>query len=325
MIRQQLKSLRDSVYGGRERLLNLVSVPLVVLIYHRVIELPSDPQMLAVRPDRFRQQLQALKAAFEIRRFEQSWADIQRPTVVITFDDGYADNLEYALPILEDLGIPATFFIATGYVGGSRELWWDELERSLLHSSGGKVLNRVGAVELNRMYDCAQARERETLYQFLHPRLKTLSVKEREASMAELASLMIGIPEPRSSYRVLTAPELAQLAASPMATVGAHTVCHQPLSSLSVEEQREEIELSRMQLQEWTGRPVPVFSYPFGAKTDYTPETVALCRQAGFSRVAANYPAVVRRWTDPYQIPRFLVRDWSADDLLFRLRRFTGL
>ncbi|OOV06638.1 hypothetical protein RF819_07765 [Rhodoferax fermentans] len=306
-------------------LLNLGSVPLVVLIYHRVIELPSDPQMLAVPPTRFREQLQALQAAFDILRFEQCWADVQRPTVVITFDDGYADNFQFALPILEELDIPATFFIATGYIGGEREFWWDELERILLCSSGGQALNRVGAVDLDRTYDCGQVREREALYQFLHPQLKTLSVKEREGAMAELARLVIGIPEPRSSHRVLATQELVQLAASPMATVGAHTVCHQPLSSLSIEDQREEIECSRAQLQEWTGRPVQVFSYPFGAKSDYTPETVAICRRAGFDRVAANHSAVVRSWTDPYRVPRFLVRDWSADELMSRLRRFAGL
>ena len=325
MLRQKLKALRELAYSGREWLFNLGAVPLVVLIYHRVIELPSDPQMLAVSPSRFREQLQALQASFDILRFEQSWADIQRPTVIITFDDGYADNLEYALPILEKLDIPATFFIATGYVGGDREFWWDELERVLLCSSGGEVLNRVGVVDLDRTYDCNLVGEREALYQFLHPQLKTLSLKEREASMAELASVVTGTPEPRSSHRVLSTSELAKLAASPMATIGAHTVCHQPLSSLSIAAQREEIECSRAQLQEWTGRPVQVFSYPFGAKSDYTSETVDICRRTGFCRVAANHPAVVRSWTDPYRVPRFLVRNWSADELMSRLRRFAGL
>jgi peptidoglycan/xylan/chitin deacetylase (PgdA/CDA1 family) len=325
MIKQRLRSLRDLVYWTRECLLNQISVPLVVLIYHRVIDLPTDPQQLAVHPDRFRQQLQALKDVFEIRRFEQSWAGLDRPTVVITFDDGYVDNHEYALPILEELGIPATFFITTGYVGSSRELWWDELERVLYCSSGGTALSRIGPVALDRTYDCAKASEREALYHSIHPQLKILDVAERESALADLASAMTGTPEARSSYRVMNVNELVKMAASPMVTLGAHTVSHQPLSSLSVAEQGAEIEDSRTQLCDWIGRPVNVFSYPFGNRGDYTQATVDLCRKAGFTRVAANHAGVVRRTTDPVMVPRFLVRDWPADELLFRLRRFAGL
>ncbi len=325
MIKQRLKSLRDLAYSARECLLNQVSVPLVVLIYHRVIDLPTDPQQLAVRPVRFRQQLQALKDAFEIRRFDQSWAGLDRPTVVITFDDGYADNLEYALPVLEELEIPATFFITTGYVGSSRELWWDELERVLLCSSGGTTLSRIGPIVLDRAYDCAQASEREALYHTIHPQLKILGVAERESALADVAVAMTGTPEARSSYRVMNVNELAQMASSPMVTLGAHTVSHQPLSSLSVTDQGAEIEDSRTQLCDWIERPVNVFSYPFGDRGDYTQDTVDLCRKAGFIRVAANHAGVVRRTTDPFRVPRFLVRDWPADELLFRLRRFAGL
>jgi peptidoglycan/xylan/chitin deacetylase (PgdA/CDA1 family) len=332
-LRRRLRPLRpyvDAVRGStghvRERVRNLASMPTVVLIYHRVCELAHDPQRLAVRPDRFAAHMRALREAFEVLRFEQDWPPQRRPAVAITFDDGYADNIENALPILESAGVPATFFIATGYVGGGREFWWDELERVLLSGAAGpRRVQRLGAVELERAYDGASAGERRLLYQDLHPRLKKLSVAAREDALASLREAFPESAPARRSHRVMDVDEVVRMGASGVVTLGAHTVWHQPLASLAVEAQRDEIGRSRTMLQEWTGRPVHVFSYPFGNHDDYTPQSVALCRDFGFTRVAANFPAVVRERTDPMQVPRFLVRDWPADELLHRLRRFAGL
>jgi peptidoglycan/xylan/chitin deacetylase (PgdA/CDA1 family) len=324
-MRQFARRVRDDLRSTSERLANVVAPPVIVLIYHRVIALPADPQMLAVHPDRFREQLRALKSCFEVRRFEESWSDVRRPTVVLTFDDGYADNLHFALPILEENGVPATFFIATGYIGGEREFWWDELDRLLLLASGGPRLEALVPLVLPRAYALDDAAARDALYRDIHPLMKKVSIADREHVLAELARVMRGVPPARESHRVLGLDELRRLAASPIATIGAHTVSHQPLSSLSLQEQQHEIERSRNALVSWLKRDVAVFSYPFGARADYEPGTVDLCRRAGFTRVASNVQGVYRRWTDPFQVPRFLVRDWSGPDLMRRLKFFAGL
>jgi peptidoglycan/xylan/chitin deacetylase (PgdA/CDA1 family) len=325
-LRPYVDALRGSAHHVRERVRNLASMPTVVLIYHRVCELAHDPQKLAVRPDRFAAHMRSLREAFAVLRFEQAWPPQRRPAVAITFDDGYADNIDNALPILEAAAVPATFFIATGYVGSGREFWWDELERVLLNGgTGPRQVQRLGVMELDRAYDGASAEERRMLYLDLHPRVKRLSVAEREGALAALREAFPGSAPARRSHRVMDVEDVVRMGASPAVTLGAHTVWHQPLASLAVEAQREEIGRSRAMLQEWTGRPIDVFSYPFGNHDDYTPQSVALCRDFGFTRVAANFPAVVRERTDPMQVPRFLVRDWPADELLHRLRRFAGL
>jgi peptidoglycan/xylan/chitin deacetylase (PgdA/CDA1 family) len=325
-LRPYVDAVRDSADHMRARVRNLASMPMVVLIYHRVCELPHDPQQLAVRPDRFAAHMRTLRDAFEVLRFEQEWPPLRRPAVAITFDDGYADNFENALPILESVGMPATFFIATGYVGSGREFWWDELERALLNGAAGlRRVQRLGAVEFERAYDGASPEDRRALYQDLHPRLKKLSVADRENALAALHEAFPTSAPARNSHRVMAVDEVTRMGASKVVTLGAHTVWHQPLASLTVEAQRDEIGRSRAMLQEWTGRPIDVFSYPFGNHDDYTPQSVALCRDFGFTRVAANFPAVVRERTDPMQVPRFLVRDWPVDEFLYRLRRFAGL
>ena len=108
----------------------------MILAYHRVASPPSDPQLLAVPPSRFEEQLAALRAHFDpasLSGLAEALESGRRPAgVVLTFDDGYGDNLHEALPLLERYDWPATVFVTTGYVGGAREFWWDELERILL-------------------------------------------------------------------------------------------------------------------------------------------------------------------------------------------------
>ncbi|MFY9558249.1 MAG: polysaccharide deacetylase family protein, partial [Blastocatellia bacterium] len=123
-----LEKLRRSFASTRRYL----SGRTLILLYHRVGDADSDPWQLAVTPQHFDEQLQVLrKYAWPLSLRELStahgrnWHPGRR--VVITFDDGYADNLTAAKPLLEKHDIPATVFIATGYTGADREFWWDEL------------------------------------------------------------------------------------------------------------------------------------------------------------------------------------------------------
>ncbi len=106
----------------------------VILMYHRVTRTDVDPWALCVDPNNFSQQMKALKRiATPIPLTELPDADPQHPSVAITFDDGYLDNLEIAHPILGQHGIPATIFVSTGYVDRPHGYWWDELEAIFLH------------------------------------------------------------------------------------------------------------------------------------------------------------------------------------------------
>ena len=89
----------------------------------------ADMNAIAVSPTNFRAQIDYLKKNFPIVRFEENWDTVQKPAIAITFDDGYADNLTEALPILREAEVPATFFISTEHLGVGGEFWWDALER----------------------------------------------------------------------------------------------------------------------------------------------------------------------------------------------------
>src|SRR5262245_13457331 len=109
----------------------------LILMYHRVAELPLDPWGLAVSPGHFAEHLQVLHKHGQPLALSRAVARLQehrlrRGTLVVTFDDGYSDNLYLARPLLERYDVPATVFLVTGYIGGDREFWWDELENILL-------------------------------------------------------------------------------------------------------------------------------------------------------------------------------------------------
>jgi peptidoglycan/xylan/chitin deacetylase (PgdA/CDA1 family) len=310
---------------SRNRLFNCIDPPVVILIYHRVTTLPSDPQLLAVTPDNFRAQLRYLKQSYPVVRFEDDWSVLTEPAVAITFDDGYADNALEALPILEEVGAPATFFVSTGNIGTRREFWWDELERIIL---GGWTFPETFALKDNRFgqtWPTAALYERQALYQEILPLVKELDSANREKWLMQLRQWAQAGEEGREGYRAMTVDELRRLAGSSRVTIGAHTVTHTPLSSLSSAAQQEEIRASKRQLESWLGQGIRVFSYPFGDHNDYTRASRKLCAEAHFVKAAANFPGQAHNWTDPFQLPRQLVRNWPVELFAEKLRGFWTL
>jgi peptidoglycan/xylan/chitin deacetylase (PgdA/CDA1 family) len=301
---------------------NLLDPPVLVLTYHRVAKMQTDPQLLAVTPGNFRAHLQLLKKKFPVVRFEDDWTHITKPAVAITFDDGYADNEVAALPILEELEIPATFFVSTGTIGTAHEFWSDEVERIILGEWTFPERFELDDSRFKRTWPTATVGERHVFYREMLAAMKEVDAMRRNSWIRQLRQWARAGEEGREFNRAMTIKELELLGRSSWATVGAHTVTHTPLSSLPVAEQRREIEDSKRDLESWLGREVTVFSYPFGQRCDYTPESVDLCREAGFIKAAANFPGQAHRWTDPYQIPRLVVRNWSLDIFIKHLRRF---
>lgn len=322
MLRKIYQKSYDGIIGARNRLCNLIDTPIIVLIYHRVTTLSSDPQQLAVSPTNFLAHMLFLRDNFPILRFEDDWSNIKEPSVVITFDDGYADNVRDALPVLENVGVPATFFVSTGWLGSNREFWWDELERILLGE--GKFPSRFELCDesLGKEWTTKCHKDRIALYQEIHLMIKKIDVVRREDWFNQLHAWAGTAEEGRLTHRAMTICELQKLATSGLTTIGAHTVSHTPLATLSSHEQQLEIVESKKELEKLTGREVKVFSYPFGGKSDYSNETVRLCRNAGFVRAASNFPGHVHHWTDPYQTPRYLVRNWSLEIFKGKLKEY---
>ena len=296
------------IKSGLNLPLNMVNAPILVLLYHRVAVRKDDPEQLAVSPENFAAQLRFLQENYHILRFEDDWRKSRRPAVVITFDDGYADNLHSALPVLSRSNIPATFFVSAGTIGDSRGFWWDRL--------GLLLLNRdIAYPEKWGSIDTSSRDARERLYQELQLKLKKAALGQREQILADLYSWSGLAGVVAAEDLPLSVEELRELLLSPLATIGSHTVNHRQLSALSTEEQRREIIDGHRQLETMVGKKLDTFSYPFGNHDDYNAESVAICRELGLKKVAANYPATAHSWSDSMQIPRLIVRNQPVAEL----------
>lgn len=297
-------------------LANCYEAPVIVLLYHRVGEIENDNQQLFVSPENFEKQIKFLNDNFQILRFEDDWHQVKKPSFVITFDDGYNDNLYHALPILKKYSTPVTFFICSGNVLNGNEFWWDQLEYILLNT-------KVDFDKLNLPIALSDSSAQAVIQTQLY--FKMLSVKDREEFIKRLtlqANLKL---EKREQYQPLTIDELKELDAEPLVTIGSHTVNHPQLSALSRGEQEYEINTGKMQLETILGYSVNTFSYPFGNVDDFSNVTMEICKQANIDKVAANFPGQSHSWTDPFKIPRHLVRNWNISEFKKQLFRFKYL
>lgn len=306
----------------KNRVLNLLDAPVIVLAYHRVAELPADPHQLAVTPENFRAQMEVLRRNWRCVRFEEDWHGLREPAVAVTFDDGYADNLQQALPILEEAGVPATFFISTGMLGSTGEFWSDELDFLLLGDGDYPVFFALDDAEYGARWSSASREERQALHDRLHRGMLNIGPQRRDDWLSQLKNWTGSGRAGREAYRALSREELYRLAISQLVTIGAHGVTHTPLAVLAEAEQRREIVSSRRELEELTGREVAVFAYPFGGKGQFDATTCRLCREMGFRRAVTTFPGQVHRWTDPLRIPRQLVRNWDAATFAAKLESF---
>jgi peptidoglycan/xylan/chitin deacetylase (PgdA/CDA1 family) len=311
-----------------------------VLLYHRINEVGSDPWSLNVTPDHFAEHLEVLRRRYHPLRLQELAGGLARDelperSVVITFDDGYADNLHYARPVLERYDFPALVFVISGRVGHKREFWWDDLDRLLLQP--GQLPESL-TLQVNGQpfrwklaeaseYNQADARRhsrwrageepptsRHALYHSLWKILKPLPGGKRQTVLEALGRWAGLESSCRSTHRTLTPDEVLALAQGGLVEIGAHTVNHPSLSTLPIESQRDEIQRSKAQLEEILGQPVLSFSYPHGGERDYTSETVALVRDAGYVCACNTFSEAVRRRADQFQLPRVQVRDWDGDE-----------
>jgi peptidoglycan/xylan/chitin deacetylase (PgdA/CDA1 family) len=321
----------------------------LILLYHRVAEVKSDPWLLSVTPPHFAEQLEVLRKVgcpMRLHHLAQNLREGKCPhrPLVVTFDDGYADNLYNAKPLLERHEIPATIFLTTGCMGQDSEFWWDELDRLLLQPG---TLPRALHLNINgsthdwdlgeaadygedaaqhhrswRPWDKHNPNARHSLYRSLYHLLHPLPAGEQRKVLDDLLTWALAKPAGRPSYRPLTIQEILTLAQGGLVEIGSHTKTHTVLSARPTAAQREEIQRSKADLEEVLGSPVRSFAYPYGRQSDYTAETVALVQEAGFACACSTSADVVRRGADPFRLPRVHVQDWDGEKFTQVLSRW---
>ncbi len=289
---------------------------LIVLYFHRVLEVP-DPMFPDI-PTRqeFDEQMSALADIFRVLPLSDAvdalMAGCLPPAAAaITFDDGYADNFHTALPVLRRYELPGTFFIAPAYLDGG-VMFNDQVMEACRHFPVGPIdtgLAELGVLELS------SDDGRRALAETMIGKIKYLS-PSRRAECAEALLDLAGCASPAGL--MMTADEVARLPDHGV-TVGAHTWSHPILASVPTDEAHTEIVKGRQVLREITGQTVDLFAYPNGRPgQDYGSREVALAKKTGFKAAfSTQWGCADRRW-DRWQLPR--VAPWDRDGFRFGLR-----
>ncbi len=238
--------------------------------------------------------------------------DLPPRAIALTFDDGYLDNLEHAAPALERAGLPATFFLTSGWLRTPGEYWWDTLERVLLlNESVPPSINLSGPEPLR--LSTATPDQRRASHDHLHALLVHATLEVRERLIDELRRL--GGPPVRR--RPLVSDEVAQLARIPGMSIGAHTVNHLSLPDQAPRVIESELEDCRAALASITGRTIQEFAYPYGAVSRLCTEPVRTRFRWGLScdevEIGSSF--------DTARAGRIEVRNWTAEQLSERLDR----
>lgn len=294
---------------------------LSTLIFHRVLA-ASDP----LQPDEpsaaeFEKRMRWVRQHFNVIPLDEAVERLESGTLparslAITFDDGYADNERIAAPILRRLGLPATFFIATGYLDGGR-MFNDSIIAAVRDCRHGNLdLTELG-LGLHLLDSLDQRRRAVSM---LLTQIKGLD-PARRAEIAQSVCRQAQVTAPDDL--MMTSSQVSELARHGF-EIGGHTVNHPILARLNAAAARAEIEQGRRRLQEITQRPVRLFAYPNGRPDDdYTIHTTELVRQLGFAAAFTTVQGVAGRNADLFQLPRFT--PWDKGDLKFGLRMARNL
>jgi peptidoglycan/xylan/chitin deacetylase (PgdA/CDA1 family) len=282
---------------------------LVVLMYHRV--LPEPDALLADEPDArtFAAHMDVVRGAFTVIGLSEAIERMRTNSLparaaCITFDDGYANNFEVALPILKERRLPATVFVTTQFIGGGR-MWNDTVIEVVRRAQGELDLARF---DLGR-YTLTDAPARRAAVDEILEKLKYFDHAERLRAADAIAD-GAGTELPRS---LMMSEEMIRSLHAQGVEIGAHTESHPILAKISEADARREIFQSKATLEEILSAPITTFAYPNGRpRRDYDARHVELVKSCGFRGAVSTARGCARRSSDLFQIPRIAPWDRTA-------------
>lgn len=294
---------------------------LSILTYHRV-HAATDP-LFPDEPTReqFDDQIGSLCRVFDVVPLDDAVDMLRRGRLparaaAITFDDGYADNAEVALPVLKRHGANATFFICTGYLDGGR--MWNDSVIEAVRGARGSVLD-LAYIGLGT-HAIATVEQRRAAIVALIRALKYLPVEQRSAKVEAVCAAS------GANLRndlMMRRDHVLELHAAGM-RIGAHTVTHPILANVDPAVARHEIVAGRDALQSITGSPVTLFAYPNGKPgEDYLPEHAAMARELGFKAAVSTTWGVADADSDFFELPRIM--PWDKQGWMLSLRLLVNL
>ncbi len=279
--------------------------PFGVLLYHRVNS-DDDSYFPGISTEVFDAQMSYLARNYQVlslgeilRRIEEG-LEIEPYTIAITFDDGYRDNFTHAHPILKKYRLPATLFVATGYIGTDRVIWNDRVSWAVKHTNRKDFTLEIANQRLT--FSLGSTRDKIVSLNLALETLKTVSDSEKsrvaDFIVAELNSEGSGLERLMLSWG-----ELRQMVKEGW-DVGSHTVNHVILTRVNASVVKDELKRSKEILESELQRQIGLFAYPNGKPQDFDLSTKDFVRQAGYEAAVTTVSGLNDTSTDPFEIRR---------------------
>ena len=311
---------------------------LVVLTYHRIAvpgiasNLYYDP-VISATPDAFKTQIEILARRFHVLQLNEACDLVddlcakraaRSPAVLVTFDDGYRDNVEIALPILRRFGVPATFFIPTGLVEAPELPWWDHVACVIKQTSVAQLtLKRcpgdASPIVIELGVEPTEAMRTAAIMQVIRLFLEgAISNQEWFLTQLDQQSAVFVDNESQARQLFMSWDQIKQLVDQGM-SVGSHGHSHRALAELKDDTQSQELETSRRMLEAKLGCIVDAVAYPFGWAGTFTTRTMEHAARAGYrlafsSLEGVNYPGTAS--IEPFALRRINVGTGDCASLL---------
>jgi peptidoglycan/xylan/chitin deacetylase (PgdA/CDA1 family) len=283
---------------------------LTILIFHRVRAQPDELFPTEMHATAFAERMLCVRNWFNVLPLAEAAAALDRRSMparalAITFDDGYADNATVALPILRQLELPATFFVATEFLDGGR--MWNDTVIEAVRAAAGRDLD-LSAQGMGK-HAIGSPQQRRAAIGTILALLKYLPQDERQSHVDAIAAQAGGSP---ADDLMMTSEQLRSVAAAGM-DVGGHTVSHPILTRLDDTAARREIADGRDTLEAIVRQPVKLFAYPNGKpNVDYADTHVRMAKNLGFAAAVSTAAGAARVGDSLYQLPRFTPWDRTS-------------
>jgi peptidoglycan/xylan/chitin deacetylase (PgdA/CDA1 family) len=298
VIRSGLEALYFT--GAHRALSGLLGGVGAILTLHHVRPARVEPfqpnRLLEVAPDFLESVIVALRETdWEIVSLDEMHRrlvaqDFSRRFVCLTFDDGYRDNLQWGYPILKRHGAPFAVYVPTSFPDGRGDLWWLTLEAAVAQAERIAFTLKGESLALDSASPAAKREAFATLYW----KLRALaSEDEMRAAIRDLAAQHGVDPAGQCAHLCMSWNEIAQLAADPLVTIGAHTVNHLMLRKADEDVARREMQGSVASIETALGVRPAHFSYPVGDATSAGPREFAIARELGFKTAVTTRPGVL--------------------------------
>lgn len=295
--------------------------PITVLCYHTLR--PDHEQIdvwTAVRERDFVRQMQFLRTHYDIVSLDEALANegarSGRPRAVVTFDDGDAGLFDSMLPLVDELQIPVTLYIATGEIESGQPYWFDTVMNALQAEEAFTIDLAAAGLPVWTV-----GRERGPARWAVISHILEALKRAPRAALPALTSAVIAQAPPRREdgfkpLQPLSIAQLKELARSEWITIAAHSHCHNLLDRIPSADARASIQGSRRLLEDWIGKPVRHFAYPNG---NHTAAVQAIVSEVGLVSAMALGGRLWRRGANPFALPRISIGRYDDFDR-FKLR-----